>query len=286
MSTTGKSPSTPTSPRTRSVPSPSGAATGSSPTQSAALVPAPICTAWSRPHGPTTLNPTRTCAACSPSSPPRRRSSRSRRCCPGTSNPNAWQGWGRSSVYSLAAAQTPNGFEQGQVQQVALSVTSADFPRYRRNGAEQLGCPSIVSPSERDDGAAGRESDEARGNAIAGIECMTSQERALQTTRGFAVPCTDQRQHGVHITEGAIGIFDMLGPAGSQFQPARGGVDVEQLNTPQERRGVDHVCDLERASDAYPLIIDLECRADVGMREVKQRPMPPTVGCRDSADGP
>src|SRR5258706_14418980 len=119
---------------------------------------------------------------------------------------------------SLAAAQTPNGFEQGQVQQVAFRVTSADFPRDRRNGAEQLGCPSIVSPSERDEGAAGRKSDEAGSNAIAGIVCLTSQERDLPTTPAPAVPCAAHRRHGVHITEGAKAVFDMLGPGGTPFQ--------------------------------------------------------------------
>jgi len=48
-----------------------------------------------------------TCAACSPNCPLRRRLSRSRRCCPGTSNPEAWQGWGRSSAYLLHRAKIP-----------------------------------------------------------------------------------------------------------------------------------------------------------------------------------
>jgi hypothetical protein len=71
----------------------------SSPIRSVALVPAPTCIASFKAPGPTSLNPMRTCAACAPNSPPRRPSSRSRRCCPGTSNPKSWQGWRRSSVY-------------------------------------------------------------------------------------------------------------------------------------------------------------------------------------------
>src|SRR5205085_1384208 len=71
----------------------------------------------------------------------------------------------------------------------------------------------------------------------------------------FPIARSDEGDHRVQVVEGAEAVADMRGPGGGEFVPARAGVDALQFDSPQQRRGIDHVGDLARLIGAHTRVV-------------------------------
>jgi hypothetical protein len=183
-----------------------------------------------------------------------------------------------------AAPQALRGGGARKVQHVALRVAAADAVRHRRQCPQQRLRAGVVAPPERGERAAGRQPDEPRHVAVrAAVARDAPRLRVQQPVGAVPAPGGDERHHGVQVVERAVRIFRVRRPARRKNGKSLAGIDVGQMQPPEQRRGIDQ---LREPLALNAPVVDRQRVLRPAELQVVEREVPPQVGAGAAAAGP
>lgn len=142
---------------------------------------------------------------------------------------------------------------------------------------KQFDSELIVAFAECEQCAARREADFSCRLPVPCRRRLHTSQCIFETPSVRPLTATDECEHRVNIVEAAEAVVNVRSPRVGEFTPAVPRFSAEQLNAPEERRGVDQVCNFRRTGGAHPAVVQGEGTVTIPQRKMEQSQMPPAV---------